>query len=341
MLTQEQTVEIRVLARQGHSIRHIARTLGVSRNTVRRYLRDPSVARYQPREPRPTKLGPFESYLRQRVEQAHPIWLPATVLNREIRAQGYGGGLSLLRAFLATLKPARREAGPAVRFETEPGRQLQADFVVLRRAKSPMSAFVATLGYSRMTFVTFVPDESFESVRDSLLLAFDYLGGVPREVLFDNMKTVVLERDAYGDGKHRFHPGLLQLADDLGFRIRLCRPYRAQTEGKVERFNRYFRESFYNPLLTRMKGTGLLLDCAAANRRVRDWLADEANVRVHATLNERPIDRWRQEREHLQPLPSRVRRDEAPLLDNSLRPVPLESLQHPLSVYDAIGEACR
>ncbi len=79
-----------------------------------------------------------------------------------------------------------------------------------------MSAFVATLGYSRMTFVTFVPDESFESVRDSLLLAFDYLGGVPREVLFDNMKTVVLERDAYGDGKHRFHPGLLQLADDLG-----------------------------------------------------------------------------------------------------------------------------
>ncbi|EMA2383126.1 helix-turn-helix domain-containing protein, partial [Klebsiella pneumoniae] len=105
MLTQEQTVEIRVLARQGHSIRHIARTLGVSRNTVRRYLRDPSVARYQPREPRPTKLGPFESYLRQRVEQAHPIWLPATVLNREIRAQGYGGGLSLLRAFLATLKP--------------------------------------------------------------------------------------------------------------------------------------------------------------------------------------------------------------------------------------------
>ncbi|MDO2321522.1 helix-turn-helix domain-containing protein, partial [Escherichia coli] len=138
MLTQEQTVEIRVLARQGHSIRHIARTLGVSRNTVRRYLRDPSVARYQPREPRPTKLGPFESYLRQRVEQAHPIWLPATVLNREIRAQGYGGGLSLLRAFLATLKPARREAGPAVRFETEPGRQLQADFVVLRRARSPM-----------------------------------------------------------------------------------------------------------------------------------------------------------------------------------------------------------
>ncbi len=138
------------------------------------------------------------------------------------------------------------------------------------------------------------------------------------------MKTVVLERDAYGDGKHRFHPGLLQLADDLGFRIRLCRPYRAQTK-QVERFNRYFRE-LLQPLLTRMKGTGLLLDCAAANRRVRDWLADEANVRVHATLNERPIDRWRQGRNTCNlAIPCAARR--GPLLDNSLRPVPLESLQ--------------
>lgn len=86
-----------------------------------------------------------------------------------------------------------------------------------------MSAFVATLGYSRMTYVHFVPDESFYSVHDSLLLAFDYFGGVPDEILFDNMKTAVIERDAYGDGQHRFHAGLLQMADDLGFRIRLCR----------------------------------------------------------------------------------------------------------------------
>ena len=85
MLTQEQAVEIRVLARQGHSIRQIAKTLGVSRNTVRRYLKEPSVSRYSPREPRPTKLDPFHDYLRERVRQAHPLWLPATVLLREIR----------------------------------------------------------------------------------------------------------------------------------------------------------------------------------------------------------------------------------------------------------------
>ena len=117
-----------------------------------------------------------------------------------------------------------------VRFENEPGKQLQADFVVFRRAKSPLSAFVATLGYSRMTYVHFVPDESFDWVHNPLLLAFDYFGGMPQEVLIGNMKTVVLEHDAYGDGSHRFHSGLLQMADGLGFRIHLCRPYRAHIQ---------------------------------------------------------------------------------------------------------------
>jgi len=339
MLTQEQVVEIRVLARQGHSIRQIARTLGVSRNTVRRHLRQQSASRYSPREPRPTKLAPYHDYLRQRVRQAHPLWLPATVLYRELSEQGYQGGLSQLRAWLAPLKASKPDEGPIVRFETPPGKQMQVDFVVFRRARSPMSAFVATLGYSRMTHVHFVPDESFDSVRDSLLLAFDYLGGVPEEVLFDNMKTVVLERDAYGQGNHRYHAGLLQLADDLGFRIRLCRPYRARTKGKVERFNRYLRESFYNPLQSRVKDAGLLVDCATANRLVAQWLAEIANVRVHATLGERPVDRWRQERDLLTPLPQALRRDWSPLLNSQPRPVPLESLQHPLSVYEAIREA--
>lgn len=90
MLIQEQAVEIRVLALQGHSIRQIAKTLGVSRNTVRRYLREPSVPRYSG-EPRPTKLDAFDAYLHARVQQAHPLWLAATVLLREIRERGYDG----------------------------------------------------------------------------------------------------------------------------------------------------------------------------------------------------------------------------------------------------------
>ena len=95
---------------------------------------------------------------------------------------------------------------------------------------------MATLGYSRMSFVRFVRDETWPTVRTCLEAAFGYLGGVPRELLFDNMKTVVLERNAYGRGRHRLHPGLLALSRDLGFAVRLCRPYRAKTKGKVERY---------------------------------------------------------------------------------------------------------
>ena len=109
MLTREQAVEIRVLRRQGMSIRAIARELGLSRVTVRRYL-----------------LGPYISYVLSRVEAARPTWIPATVLLREIREQGYPGGISQPKAYLASLR--RGEPEPLGRFETEPGEQMQADF---------------------------------------------------------------------------------------------------------------------------------------------------------------------------------------------------------------------
>src|ERR1700739_4850088 len=126
MLTQEQAVEIRVLRRQGMGVRAIARELGLSRVAGRRYLRDPNARRYGPREPRPTKLGPYIAYVLGRVEASRPKWIPATVLLREIREQGYAGGVSQLKAYLRPLKC--QEPEPLVRFETEPGEQMQADF---------------------------------------------------------------------------------------------------------------------------------------------------------------------------------------------------------------------
>lgn len=328
-------MEIRVMARQGKGIREIAREMGISRNTVRRYVRETGAPRYKARRPRPMKLDPYKAYLTERVRLARPAWLPATVLLREIQAQGYGGGISQLKAFLAPMKPVRNDGGPVVRFETAPGQQMQVDFISFRR-KHPLSAFVATLGYSRMSFVRFCVSQDFDAVRDGLIAACAYFGGVPREVLFDNMKAVVLERDTYGPGRHRFHPGLLQLADDLGFVSRLCRPYRARTKGKVERFNRYLRESFYNPLASRVRG--VVLDAATANRFVLDWLAEVANVRIHATLRERPKDRWQDDLAQLMPLPSMFRHNWSPLIERF--PLPVESLQHPLSVYgDLLGVA--
>ena len=146
----EMVVEVRVLARQGKSIKEIARETGLSRNTIRKYLRSEALPVYGPRAPRPTKLDPYKGYLRERVGAAKPDWIPATVLIREIQAQGYPGGISQLKAFLRELKP-QPVAEPLVRFETEPGKQMQVDFVVIRRGRDRLSAFVATLGYSRQT----------------------------------------------------------------------------------------------------------------------------------------------------------------------------------------------
>jgi len=331
MLTQESQVEIAVLYRQGMPIRAIARQLGVSRNTVRSALRAKGPRRYGPRAPRATKLEAFEGYVRDRVDSAGDVRLPATVLLREIREQGYRGGLTQLKVLMQSLQPPKRE-DPLVRFETAPGQQMQVDFVVFRRRGERLSAFVATLGYSRMSFVRFVTDETWSTVKDGLKAAFAYFGGVPREVLFDNMRTVVIERNAYGRGAHRLHTGLLDLSKELGFSVRLCRPYRAKTKGKVERFNRYLRESFYNPLVTRLQAH-VLLDAETANVEVLKWLRDVANVREHKGTGSRPVERLSEELAHMLPY-------ESALLPMSVKapvrlrvPVPMESLQHPLSVY--------
>jgi transposase len=140
MLVAEKAVEIRVLRRQGKSIREIARMLGLSRNTVRRYLRSEGLPQYE-REARPGKLESYKHYIAERVKAAAPEWIPATVLLRELRALGYAGGVSILKDHLATLKPVAKPE-PPIRFETEPGRQMQADFATIRRGKDRLAVFI-------------------------------------------------------------------------------------------------------------------------------------------------------------------------------------------------------
>jgi transposase len=125
---------------------------------VRRYLRGRAVLPgYGLRAARPTKLDPFKEYLQERMAAAAPHWIPATVLLREIQVQGYAGGISQLKAFLASHK--QRPADPVV----PPGRQMQADFTTIRRGRQPLRAFVATLGYSRAPSVLFTEREDGES----------------------------------------------------------------------------------------------------------------------------------------------------------------------------------
>lgn len=321
------------MARRGETVREIARQLGCARNTVRRYLRDESARRYGPRVPRPCKLDPFHGYLRERIEQARPRWIPATVLLREIAERGYGGCVSQLKAFLAPLK--RREPEPLVRFETAPGVQMQADFTVVRRGRDPLVALVATLGYSRTSYVKFTTAEDAATLCTALHEAFDYFGGVPVEVLMDNAKSVVIERDAYGPGLHRWNTELLELAEACGFTPRLCRPYRAKTKGKVERFNGYLKGSFLVPLAASLKAAGLALTAEVANLHVRRWLDEVANARVHGTTGVVPATRLAEERAVMLPAPALKAPPPVPMRVA----LPLESLQHPLAVYDELLEA--
>jgi transposase len=356
MVTNEDYMEISVLRRRGSSLREISVETGLAVNTIRKYLvSGPPRSRVVVR--RTSKLDEYEAYLRARIEAARPDWIPATVLYREIVERGYRGGVRILRVYLKAMRPAARP-DPVVRFETAAGLQMQVDWIEFRKSghkEGMLAAFVATLGFSRASYVEFVTDMKLETLLACHRLAFDFFGGVAREVLYDNMKTVILKRDVYGKHLHQYQAGFADFAQHYGFVPRVCRPYRAKTKGKVERMNGYLRRSFWIPLVAQYKQQGRALDAVAANIEVRRWLREVANARVHGTTGCVPAEALQQEREHLLALPRRysgesVRQREAvpapvskldPVISTVskvrvLPPMAWQPLQHPLSVYEAL-----
>ncbi|HEJ0335100.1 TPA: IS21-like element ISSen3 family transposase [Klebsiella aerogenes] len=333
MITFEIRMEIKVLHKRGMSIRAIARELGISRNTVRSHLKAKSEKpQYSPRPAPSSLLDEYRDYISKRISDAHPYKIPATVIAREIMELGYRGGLTILREFIRkqTL-PAQAE--PVVRFETEPGRQMQVDWGTMRNGKSPLHVFVAVLGYSRMLYIEFTDNMRYDTLEACHRNAFSFFGGVPQEVLYDNMKTVVLQRDAYQTGQHRLHPSLWQFGKEMGFSPRLCRPFRAQTKGKVERMVQYTRNSFYIPLMTRLRPMGITVDVETANRYGLRWLYDVANQRKHETIQTRPCDRWVEEQQSMLALPPEKKQYDVQV-DESLMTFDRQPLHHPLSIYD-------
>jgi transposase len=331
MLKAEEQMELVVLRKHGTSIRELARLTGRSRNTVRRYLRGGEKAAPK----RPEKLAPFKAYIVARLEAAAPDRIPAAVLFREITARGYTGGETRLKQFVRGLVPVPTSP-PIVRFETEPGDQMQADWATVGRGADKLKVFIATLGWSRASYVEFCDDEQVATLIGCHERAFVAFGGVPKEVLYDNMKTVIIERNAYGRGVHRFHAGFLDHAKHAGFLPRLCHPYRAQTKGKVERFIGYLKGSFWVPFVASMRQAGLRPDKHAANAAVARWLREVANARVHATTGEVPAERLPIERARLQCLPEAyggrsARRRVAPAARKAII-----GYQHPLAVYDEL-----
>lgn len=336
MLKVEEQMELVVLKKQGEGIRSLTRTTGRSRNTVRRYVRGGDAAATRQSGPkRPEKLDPYKTYIVDRMVAAAPDVIPATVLLREIRARGYDGGYGRLKLFVRGLVPAV-PAEPVVRFETEPGQQMQADWATVGNTGSKLKVFIATLGWSRMSYVEFCDDEQVETLIACHERAFLAFGGVPKEVLYDNMKTVILERNTYGRGAHRFHPGFLDYIKHAGALPRLCQPYRPQTKGKVERFIGYLKRSFWIPFVATQLQAGVLPDKYSANAAVARWLREVANARVHATTEDVPAERLIIERRKLQHLPAayRGRSARTALVVPERRQV--IGYQHPLSIYDEL-----
>jgi transposase len=290
--------EIEELRRQGLSISAISAITGNDRKTIRKYLADSgTMPRYGPREPRPGKLDGFKAYIEDRLNTG--VW-NAVVLLRELRERGYQGGYTLLTDYL---KPLRRSARMAAvrRFETPPGHQAQVDWGHLGSvvgpdgAESRLWAFVFTLGHSRAMMADVAVDQKLATLLRMHEAAFQQLGGVPAEILYDRMKTVVLGSDERGEV--RWHPVFRDFADYWGFTPRLCRPYRAPTKGKVESGIRYMRASF---LCGRQASNGQDLP-----NQLRAWVWEEANQRVHGTTHEVGANRWESELAHLQATGSR------------------------------------
>lgn len=306
MLKLEASMEINILRKQGKGIREISKLMGVSRNTVRRHLRHDNPTQHARTQVQSaSKLDPFKHYIRERLESALPDRIPNTVILREIVDQGYKGQYSLLSNHIRSLELFKKIDEPIKRFETEPGQQMQVDWATMRSGRAPIYAFVATMGYSRATYVEFAANQKYANVQSCHEHAFDYFSGVPKQVLYDNMKTVVIQRNAYGEGEHRFHPELWQFAKDYGFTPKLCKPYRAQTKGKVERFIRYLRESFYVPYRSKLATFNLVPEIGELNHQILLWLRDVANARVHAGLEEQPQKRLQYEQSFLLQLPTR------------------------------------
>jgi len=287
------------LHRQGLKVAVIARQTGIDRKTVRKYIaRGLEMPTYGPRQPRDCLLDPWVNYLKARLE-AYP-GLSAQRLLREISERGYAGSYSTVRDAVRGLRPVGGGSSFAVRFETPPGHQAQVDFAQfrVRFTSAPDSVqivwlFSMVLGFSRLIWGRFAQRQTMQTVLTCHRAAFEAIGGVPREILYNRMKTAVLGED--DEGRVVYNRTLGEFARHYGFLPKACRAYRPETKGKVERPFRYIREDFF------LGGT--FRDLADLNLQFGNWLKGVANPRVHATTGRIVNEAFAEEKPTLQLLP--------------------------------------
>jgi transposase len=287
VINRERWEQMRRMRAEGQSVSQIARTTGLDRKTVRSCLLKPEWMPYRRTPIAETLLSAHEAWL---VERAPAVNYSARILFQELRAtRGYLGGYDTVRN---AVRPLRTEAAAAAltqcRFETDPGEQAQVDWGQVRvpfaAATATVHVFVMTLGYSRRAWAEGYENERMGSLLAAHEHAFAHFGGRPAELLYDRMRTVTLKPAAE---KAKWNPTFESFFRHWGFEPRLCRPYRAQTKGKVESGVKYVKRNF-------LPGRQFA-DLADFNDQLVAWLAEVADVRVHGTTHERPIDRFARE----------------------------------------------
>jgi transposase len=305
--------EVMELKRQGLSVRAISRLTGYDRKTINRYLAEPSSRPvYGPRVAAPSKLESHKGYLKERLRAG--VW-NAAVLLRELRERNYSGGYTILKDWL---HPQRKQAVSIAvqRFETSAGKQAQVDWGHLGSlsdgdGERKLWGFTMTLGYSRRLFAAAATDQKLGTLLRMHEAAFYEWGAVPDEILYDRMKTVWTGVDERGEIV--WNAIFLDFARYWGFTPRLCRPYRAQTKGKVESGVKYVRRNFLCGLQGR-EPTGLI----DLNGQLRWWVAEVANQRVHGTTHEQVMIRWEADRADMSPVTGRL---PYPYMDDEQRKV--------------------
>lgn len=281
----------RILVRDGHTQEEIARRLGVTDRTVRNYLNRAKNARA--RKQRVSKLENYYAIIDDALKD-NPF-TNLVVLFERLQRSGYTGGLTILRDY------ARRERKRLIsravrRFETEPGCQAQVDWKecgrwVIDGRERKLYAFVMLLGYSRKPFVLFTTEMTLPTLLAAHLSAFAWFDAVPREILYDNMKTAW----NYSNHTWNVNPGLLELASACGFTPRRCQVRRPQTKGKVERFIGYLAHNF----LVREQVLSLG-SMAELNEAVSQWLSGLDLKQVKGVRKTR-IERFEEEKPFMHP----------------------------------------
>lgn len=297
MITPEMRAQMRRLVLvERWRIETVARRFGVHHSTVRRALAD---ERMGEREKPPSALEPFKPFIVDKLTE-YPE-MTSTRLLQELRPRGFAHSIAILRRYVAQVrKPSPRKA--YLRVEVEPGEQAQVDWgsfghlrIGRNGAQRPLSAFVMVLSWSRAMYVDFSLDQRMETFLAMHRRALESFGGVPKKILYDNLKSVVLHHIG---ATVQFNPRFLDFAGHYLFEP-VAAPVRyPEAKGKVESMMRYLRQSFFCGRV--------FMSLDDVRGQAARWLKEVANERTHGTTRERPCERLLVERPRLRALPERA-----------------------------------